>query len=140
MKFPTVLLLASAVMFAGQALAKDETATLKDMTGKVLVNKGEGLVSGKAGAPLVDGDRIVTLDKSSVRVVFRDGCDVTLQENMVFVVDAQQGCKAVPIASGQGAPGLGLTNNQVVLGTVILGGGALIVGNGRGDNRPISKQ
>ena len=136
MKFPTVLLLASAVMFAGQALAKDETATLQDMSGKVLVNKGEGLVSGKTGAALVDGDRIVTLDKSSVRVVFRDGCDVTLQENMVFVVDAQQGCKAVPIASGQPAPGLGLTNNQVIFGTAILGG-AIIVGS---DNRPISRQ
>ena len=69
-------------MFAGQVLAKDEAATLQDLTGKVLMNKGDGLVSGKAGAALVDGDRIVTLDKSGARVVFRDGCDVTLKENI----------------------------------------------------------
>ena len=139
MKFPTVLLLASTVMFAGQVLAKDEAATLQDLTGKVLMNKGDGLVSGKAGAALVDGDRIVTLDKSGARVVFRDGCDVNLKENMVFVVDAEKGCKAVPLASGPGAAGVGLTSNQVVLGTAIVGGGAIIIGNGRG-NQPISPQ
>ena len=63
------------------------------------MNKGEGLVSGKAGAALVDGDRIVTLDKSSAKIVFADGCTVTLEENNIFVINAELGCKALPVAS-----------------------------------------
>ena len=66
MKIVTALLLASALMTAGQAAAQSTEATLQDLSGKVLMNKGDGLVSGKAGAALVDGDRIVTLDKSVV--------------------------------------------------------------------------
>ena len=70
MKIVTALLLASALMIAGQAAAQSTEATLQDLSGKVLMNKGDGLVSGKAGAALVDGDRIVTLDKSGARIVF----------------------------------------------------------------------
>ena len=145
MKIVTALLLASALMIAGQAAAQSTGATLQDLSGKVLMNKGDGLVSGKAGAVLVDGDRIVTLDKSGARIVFPDGCGVTLEENMIFVINSQLGCKAAPVATNQAAaPGLTTPTQGLILGTAYVGGGALIgnsiFNNNRHDNRPISRQ
>jgi hypothetical protein len=147
MRIVTALLLASTLVITGQAAAQSTGATLQDLSGKVLVNKGDGLVSGKAGTALVDGDRIVTLDKSGARIVFPDGCGVALEENMIFVVNAQLGCKAVPVASNQPvAPG-GLTTptQGLILGTAYVGGGALIGNtifnnNRHHDDRPISRQ
>lgn len=145
MKIVAALLLSSALVIAGQATAQSVDATLQDLSGKVLVNKGDGLVSGKAGDALMDGDRIVTLDKSGARVVFPEGCGITLEENMIFVVNAQLGCKAVPVASNQPiAPGLTTPTQGLILGTAYVGGGAL-VGNSifrhnRHDDRPISRQ
>ena len=146
MKIVTALvIIASTLLIAGQANAQSADATLQDPVGKVLVNKGDGLVSGKAGAALMDGDRIVTLDKSVARIVFPDGCSVALQENMIFVVNAQLGCRAVPVASSQPvAPGLTTPTQGMILGTAYVGGGALIgnsiFNNNRNDDRPISRQ
>ncbi len=145
MKIVTALLLASALMTAGQAAAQSTGATLQDLSGKVLMNKGDGLVSGKAGSVLVDGDRIVTLDKSGAKIVFPDGCGVTLEENMIFVINSQLGCKATPVATNQpAAPGLTTPTQGLILGTAYVGGGALIgnsiFNNNRHDNRPISRQ
>ena len=145
MKIVTALLLASALMTAGQAVAQGTEATLQDLSGKVLMNKGDGLVSGKAGAELLDGDRIVTLEKSGARIVFPDGCGVTLEENMIFVINSQLGCRAVPVAANQPlAPGLTTTTQGLILGTAYVGGGALIgnsiFNHNRNDNRPISRQ
>jgi len=145
MKIVTALLLASALMSAGQAAAQSTGATLQDLSGKVLMNKGDGLVSGKAGSVLVDGDRIVTLDKSGAKIVFPDGCGVTLEENMIFVINSQLGCKATPVATNQpAAPGLTTPTQGLILGTAYVGGGALIgnsiFNNNRHDNRPISRQ
>jgi hypothetical protein len=145
MKIVTALLLTSALMTVGQAAAQGTAATLQDLNGKVLMNKGSGLVSGKAGTGLADGDRIVTLDKSGARIVFPDGCGVTLEENMIFVINSQLGCRAVPVASNQPvAPGLTTPTQGMILGTAYVGGGALIgnsiFNHNRNDDRPISRQ
>ena len=148
MKIVTALLMTSALMTVGQAAAQGTAATLQDMNGKVLMNKGSGLVSGRAGTALVDGDRIVTLDKSGARVVFPDGCGVTLQENMIFVVNSELGCKALPVASNPppAAPAAlaattGLTTTQgLIIGGIVVLGAAIMIGPGGSDTTPISSQ
>ena len=146
MKLAITLLFFSALGIAGQAAAQSTgAATLQDLNGKVLVNKGNGLVSGKAGTALVDGDRIVTLDKSGVRVVFADGCAVTLEENKTFLINAELGCKALPVASTAAAAS-GLTAGQMALiGAGVVGLGVAIAAGGGGggssnDSTPISNQ
>ena len=146
MKIVTALLLASALAATGQAAAQGAgDATLQELNGKVLMNTGDGLVSGKACTALMDGDRIVTLDKSGARIIFPDGCGVTLEENMIFVINSQLGCKAAPVASNQpAAPGLTTPPQGLILGTAYVGGGAIIgnsiFNNNHHDNRPISSQ
>lgn len=147
MKIVSALLFSGVLLAAGQfvhAAEQGVEATLRDPHGKVLMNKGSGLVSAKAGAELKDGDRVVTLDKSDVRIVFSDGCDVYLEENKIFVIDTKLGCKALPVASTPAAPVAGLTTTQgLLIGAAVVGGGAIIIGNGssnNNDNRPISNQ
>jgi len=146
MKLISALLLFSALVTTGQAAAQGtEAATLQDLSGKVLMNKGDGLVSGKVGAALADGDRILTLEKSGARIIFPDGCGVTLEENMIFVINSQLGCRAAPVATNQPvAPGLTTPTQGLILGTAYVGGGALIgnsiFNHNRDDNRPISRQ
>jgi hypothetical protein len=146
MKLAITLLFVSALGIVGQAAAQSTgAATLQDLNGKVLVNKGNGLVSGKSGTALMDGDRVVTLDKSGARIVFADGCAVTLEENKIFLISTELGCKALPVAS-TAAPAAGLTTGQMALiGAGVLGlGAALAAGGGGGsssnDNTPISNQ
>jgi len=140
MKIGTALLLASTVIAFGQASAQSTSATLQDLNGKVLVNKGSGLVSGASGGALKEGDRIVTLDKSAARIVFPDGCSVNLDENKIFVIDAKLGCKALPVA-GTPAPAA-LVASDAIIGAVSFGtviGTGLIVNNNM-DNHTISAQ
>lgn len=147
MKIVTTMLLTGALVATGQVVAQDTgAATLEDLSGKVLMNKGDGLVSGKAGTALKDGDRIVTLDKSGARIIFPDGCSVALQENMIFVINAQLGCKALPVASNPTPAAVsGLTAGQeLLIGVAWVGTGAIIgnaASNRNGqDNQPISAQ
>lgn len=152
-KFFSVLILCSTISGAGLAADPVADATLAEFEGKALVSKGNGLVSGKPGAALNDGDRVITLDKSSARIVFPDGCSIVLPENNMLVIDMKLGCKAVPVANTSPAPGtLGTATatGAITGGELLIYGGALLVPGGyaiarRGHrhhhhDRPISEQ
>lgn len=144
MKIVTVLLLASALVATGQAAEKNTRAPiLQELNGKVLVNMGDGLVSGKPNTALKDGDRVVTLDKSKATITFPEGCDVVLEENMIFVIDSQLGCKALLLPSNQAAAAAISTQGVFIGVAALVGAGALIVNNNTNNNndkRPISNQ
>ena len=140
--------LALSCLCIGLAYAQDPAnfAKVTEANGKVLVNKGDGLVSTKAGTELVDGDRVVTLDKSNAKVMFADGCELVLEENKILVIDMNLGCKAAVLASAPGAVATG-GSTGLWIGAAVAGG-ALLAGAGGGggggsdnsDNRPISPQ
>mgnify|MGYP003382997614 CR=1 FL=1 len=147
-KFSSALTLSGLCMGLAYAAEPAGVAKVTEANGKVLVNKGNGLVSTKAGAPLVDGDRIVTLDKSNARVIFSDGCELVLEENKILVIDMKLGCKAAVLASepavGAVAAGESLPAG-LWIGGIAVAGGALLVGansnnKNNPDNRPISGQ
>ncbi len=69
-------------------------ATLTQVTGKVMVNKGKGFTMAKAGLGLADSDRLITLDDSSASVVFTDGCVNNVKANSVLAISKSAGCKA----------------------------------------------
>lgn len=146
-KFSSALTL--SCLCIGFAYAQDpaNVAKVTEANGKVLVNKGNGLVSTKAGTLLVDGDRIVTLDKSNARVIFSDGYELVLEENKILVIDMKLGSKSAVLASepaaGAVAAGGSLPEGLWIVG-IIGAGGALLAGansnNNNSDNRPISGQ
>ena len=146
-KFSSALTL--SCLCIGFAYAQDpaNVAKVTEANGKVLVNKGNGLVSTKAGTLLVDGDRIVTLGKSNARVIFSDGYECVLEENKILVIDMKLGSKSAVLASepaaGAVAAGGSLPEGLWIVG-IIGAGGALLAGansnNNNSDNRPISGQ
>lgn len=147
-KFFSVLILCSAISGVGLAADPVGDASLAEFEGKTLVNKGDGLVSAKPGTVLNDGDRVITLDKSSARIVFPDGCSIVLPENNALVINMKLGCKAVPLANtttpGTGALGGATATGAEALiygGALLIPGGVAIARNGdRNRDRPISAQ
>lgn len=155
-KFLSILILCNAISGVGLAADPVGDATLAEFDGKTLVNQGNGLASAKPGAVLNDGDRVITLDKSSARIVFPDGCSIVLPENNVLVINMKLGCKAVPVANtvttGTGALGSATATGAITGGEALIYGGALLVPGGyaiarNGDrhrhrhrDRPISEQ
>lgn len=101
-------------------------ATLTQVDGKVMVNKGKGFVTAKAGMGLAENDRLITLDASSAAVVFADGCVNNVKANSVLAVSKTAGCKAqaanvnssMPIRYAQIT-----TNDASLIGTTATVGG-----------------
>lgn len=82
------------VIATGAQAELASVATLTQVTGKVMVNKGKGYVAAKSGMSLGDNDRLITLDGSSAAVVYGDGCSSNVKANSVLSVSKVLGCKA----------------------------------------------
>lgn len=108
-----------------------QAATLSDVTGRVLVQRGEGFQSVDNDATVRAGDRILTGEKSSVIIVYGEGCSQTVLANQSVVVMSEPPC-------GSGGFELPQLDDAIIIGgsALILGGGAAIAiaaGDGGGD-------
>lgn len=130
------------------AVAQDEpagVAKLNKTEGTVLVDQGKGFRSSKANTPLYEGNRVITLDKSTAEVIFNDGCKTLLNANNMITVAMKPGCKAAIVAvngaatAGAVGPIVSLSNLAAPL---LVGGAAFLVlqGDGGDDDTPISAQ
>jgi hypothetical protein len=138
----TIASVMSLGLTVGYAQAETSSvATLTQVGGKVMVNKGKGFVAAKSGMALAETDRLITLDGSSASVVFADGCVNNVKANSVLAVSA--GCKAQAMSVNSSMPmryaqtggtqndaGSGGGGGGSLLDTKTLGilGGAAIVG------------
>lgn len=106
---------------ATYAAEPGSVASVGDVEGTVMVDHGKGFVTSKAGEKLYENDRVITLEGSSAKVVFADGCAASLKSNNMIVVKADPGCKAAvvdatkstteaaaPAAMHGGEPGVGI--------------------------------
>ncbi len=162
--YMTVALVAGLV-HAGAQAEPIQLAALSSVEGKVLVNKGKGFTSAKPGTPLVEGDRVISLNGSSAAVVYKDGCVTQLKENSLLALDKAAGCGKEAVKTGgsqqplryaqaigatqtdAGGSGGGPGNpnkddpNYFVLGAWgvgVLCATGVICHHGNSDNRPIS--
>lgn len=160
MKFQMIGMVgALALVIATVAQAESASvATLTQVTGKVMVNKGKGYVAAKSGMSLGDNDRLITLDGSSAAVIYSDGCTSNVKANSVLAVSKALGCKA-EVLSVQGnnitpavryaavgdipPPPPPLVVTPLLTGPVIVGSiiaGSIILGNAATDDNNISGQ
>lgn len=99
----TIASVMSLGLTVGYAQAETSSvATLTQVGGKVMVNKGKGFVAAKSGMSLAENDRLITLDGSSASVVFADGCVNNVKANSVLAVSA--GCKAQAMSVNSSMP------------------------------------
>ena len=99
MRIHAVMLAASLI---APALFAEEprlgVAQLKDLQGNVLVSRESGLGAGREALRLAAGTRVITTNRSSVTVVYDNGCEVKLKENERFEVETGKPCAALAAA------------------------------------------
>jgi hypothetical protein len=116
--------LVMGVLLAGPALAASPMGQLKDVDGKVYVNRGKGFVLARGDTELYQGDRVMVGEKGSATVnYYLAECDVMLTASSMTTIAGKAPCKGGSTSSSYG---------QTVGGEggVITAGGAVVVGLG----------
>jgi hypothetical protein len=90
-------LMCSLIAFASVAEAANSVATVGDVSGKVLVNKGEGFVPVAGSFALQAGDKVLVGENSFATISYKE-CAVSLSKETVFKVT-----KAAPCLTGEKA-------------------------------------
>lgn len=72
----------------------EPVASFTQVKGTVMVNHGKDYVAARLGTPLHPGARILTMDKSSAAVAYKDSCVKQLKENGLMVVRGPADCEA----------------------------------------------
>jgi hypothetical protein len=94
---------AMALAASAQEADEADVAELDRVSGKVLVNKGEGYIPGEDGMRLRPGFRVMTLENSSVLVKYTDGCDHALVEDEMLRVGSRSPCALTKYGQPQSA-------------------------------------
>lgn len=112
----------AGVLLAGPALAASPMGQLKDIDGKVYVNRGKGFVQAQGPTELFRGDRVMVGEKGSASInYYLAECDVMLTASSMTTVSAKAPCKG---GSGTSAEGLSASDGGG------LGAGPFVVGAG----------
>lgn len=95
--------LASAVLFAGSAVAATNSATVNPSEGVVLVNRGKGFTQIKQPVRLRVGNSVMVGPDGSALIAYKDGCTVNVKPGTVKTIDAISPCASG--SEAQGDPG-----------------------------------
>ncbi|HQW82776.1 MAG: hypothetical protein IPF83_00050 [Rhodanobacteraceae bacterium] len=83
---------ATSDLRAADAVAAPLQATLKEITGSVLVNQGEQFIELAPGTQLKPGDRVMSMEDSKALVRYFDDCEVEVKEGDVYTIDERLPC------------------------------------------------
>jgi hypothetical protein len=125
------VILAAAVLAASTSFAAAEvgSATLGDISGKVLVNSGKGFVAATASTILRDGDKVMVGEQAFATLSY-SGCSLALSKPAVVTVSSETAC--ADAAAVQITPTADLDSGYVApilpLPLILLGGAAAIGG------------
>jgi hypothetical protein len=123
----TLVTLLSVVAFGTSALAGTGVATISDVSGKVLVNQGEGFVPVAGSIELNAGDRVMVGDDSFATVTYAD-CSVSLSKPTVMAVSAEANCSDVVITPTADVPvAAGYPILPIVAVTAVAVGGIILI-------------
>jgi len=142
--------LIGGLLVAGAAGADESVALLQQIQGSVLVNTGGDYRKASEGMNLFVGDRVMTLERSSMVLVHNDGCVSQIGENQIVSVAKDSTCEggaayverqwpqqADPMVAearrpAEGAYGYsyGYEGPSRYSTAAIVGGGALLLGAG----------
>jgi hypothetical protein len=138
---------------ASVAMAQDAAAplaTVKPITGNVLVSTPDGYKPVTADMPLKAGDRLMVLEGGEVTLAYSGGCDDVVNTTSIYTVPVASPCPAVAAAAaGATTPtstaastggGIGgVTTKDALIGAGILVGAAAVgVALDNDDEKPVS--
>jgi hypothetical protein len=131
---------AALMSVAGQALA-NEVVEISEMSGKVLVNMGNGYVQVPDMTLLSEGDTVMIGDDGGAIIVYLDTkCRVRLPARTVTTISLPDPCKAAPVVTGGGSSFVSSPVTWIALGGLAFAGGiALLIANHDDNSDPVSK-
>jgi len=90
-----IIAAAATLLIAGSAQA----ALLRNIEGKVLVNKGDGFWEVFGKTPVTPGDRVLVRGKGSAEIDYGEGCIAKVSANQTTIVAQKKNCdRQTPIA------------------------------------------
>jgi len=128
---------AALFSMAGQAFAVDEVVEISEMSGKVLVNMGNGYLQVPDMTLLREGDMVMVGDDGGAIIVYLDTkCRVQLPARTVTTISLPDPCKTAPVpVTGGGSSFVASPITWIALGGLAFAGGiALLIANHDGDN------
>ena len=84
----------AAMGFATASVAADPSAVLQQIDGRVLVGQNNTTVPGQEGMKLFEGARVIAVDGASAKLVYADGCTVSLPQNSMMTIAGAGQCSA----------------------------------------------
>lgn len=117
--------LLAAVLFLAVFMQTAHAATLSNVQGKVLVNKGTGFVEAQPGMEIAPGDRVLVQPGGSAQVTYPNGAVGSLQPGGIFTLPATP--PPVPVGEAAAAGAGGINTALVVGGIAILGVGGWLI-------------
>ena len=117
-------LLAAFFLFAVFAQA-GHAATISNIQGKVLVNKGNGFVEAQPGTQIAPGDRVMVQPGGSAQVTYPNGAVGSLQPGGIFTLPATP--PPVPAGVAAAAAGGGFNTAMIIGGIAVLGAGGWLI-------------
>ncbi len=77
-------------------VAEQPTGVLEQVTGTVLIDRGDGFITASSGYPVLEGDRLLLLENAKAVLIQQHGCFYRMQENSLLIVQ-----KANPSLCGE---------------------------------------
>jgi hypothetical protein len=127
--------------FVGQALASEEVVEISEMSGKVLVNMGNGYLAVPDMTLLREGDTVMVGDDGQAIIVYLDTkCRVKLPARTVTTISLPDPCKtAPPPYAGSSASFVSSPITWIALGGLAFAGGiALLISNHDDNEKAVS--
>lgn len=119
-----LVVFSAGVLLAGPALAATPMGQLKDVDGKVYVNRGKGFVQAQGNTELFQGDRVMVGEKGAATVnYYLAECDVMLTSSSMTTIPAKAPCKGGATTSTEG-----LSFGESAGGPIVVGLGTVTMG------------
>ena len=107
-------------------------ATIENISGVVMVNKGNGFKKVSTSQQVGTGDSVLAQSGGSARIVYANGCSITVEPGNVQPVVPEDLCILGNSSSA------GLLSTEVVVGGLVVAGGvaaAIVLSNSGNDKR-----
>lgn len=82
--------------FSISVVAEQPAGVLEQVTGTVLIDRGDGFVTASSGYPVLEGDRLLLLENAKAVLIQQHGCFYRMQENSLLIAQ-----KANPSLCGE---------------------------------------
>ena len=106
-----------AALLIAAITPKAQAAMLTNISGTVLVNRGEGFLEVSGVAAVKQGDRVLVRGKGHARIDYGDGCTAEIRANQSTVVSSPKNCEKIPLYSASTNSGVSLKDTPAVYPT-----------------------